>query len=38
MQAATDYTEEAARLARLVTSLSLTGTTPAVQESAAPAT
>jgi hypothetical protein len=35
MQAATDYTEEATRLARLVTSLSLTGTTPAVQEAAA---
>lgn len=35
VQAATDYTEEAARLTRLVTSLSLTGTTPAVQESAA---
>jgi len=34
-QATTDYTEEAARLARLVTSLSLTGTTPEVQESAA---
>lgn len=35
VQAASDYTEEATRLARLVTSLSLTGTTPAVQESAA---
>jgi phasin protein len=34
-QAATDYTQEATRLARLFTSLSLTGTTPAVQESAA---
>ena len=34
-QAATDYTQEAARLAQLVTTLSLTGTTPDVQESAA---
>jgi hypothetical protein len=34
LQAATDYTQEATRLARLVTSLSLTGTTPAVQEAA----
>ncbi len=34
VQAASDYTEEATRLARLVTSLSLTGTTPAVQEAA----
>ena len=32
LQAATDYTEEATRLARLFTTLSLTGTTPAVQE------
>jgi hypothetical protein len=32
LQAATDYTREAARLARLLTTLSLTGTTPAVQE------
>jgi hypothetical protein len=35
VQAATDYTEEATRLARLLSSLSLTGATPAVQESAA---
>lgn len=35
LQAATDYTQEATRLSRLFTSLSLTGTTPAVQESAA---
>jgi hypothetical protein len=34
VQAANDYTEEATRLARLVTSLSLTGTTPAVHETA----
>jgi len=34
LRAATDYTEEATRLARLFTSLSLTGTTPAVQEAA----
>jgi hypothetical protein len=34
VQAATDYTEEATRLARLATSLSLTGTTPEVQEAA----
>ena len=34
MQAATDYTEEASRLARLVTSVSLTGTTPEVQDAA----
>jgi hypothetical protein len=34
LQAANDYTQEATRLARLVTSLSLTGTTPAVQEAA----
>ena len=34
-QAATDYMQEATRLSRLVTSLSLTGTTPAVHESAA---
>jgi len=34
VQAATDYTEEATRLARLVTSLSLTGTTPTVHETA----
>ena len=33
-QAANDYTEEATRLARLVTSLSLTGTTPDVQKAA----
>jgi hypothetical protein len=32
LQAVTDYTREAARLTRLLTSLSLTGTTPAVQE------
>jgi hypothetical protein len=35
LQAATDYSREATRLARLVTTLSLTGTTPAVQSSAA---
>ena len=34
LQAATDYTQEAARLTRLVTALSLTGTTPAVQDAA----
>ncbi len=34
VQAANDYTEEATRLAQLVTSLSLTGTTPAVHETA----
>jgi hypothetical protein len=34
LQAATDYTREATRLAQLATSLSLTGTTPAVQETA----
>jgi signal-transduction protein with cAMP-binding, CBS, and nucleotidyltransferase domain len=34
-QAATDYTEEATRLTRLMTTLSLTGTTPDVQETAA---
>ena len=34
VQAATDYTEEASRLARLVTSISLTGTTPDVQDAA----
>ena len=34
VQAATDYTEEASRLARLATSLSLTGTTPAVHQTA----
>jgi hypothetical protein len=32
--AATDYTREATRLTRLLTSLSLTGTTPDVQETA----
>lgn len=35
LQAATDYTREVTRVARLVTTLSLTGTTPAVQSSAA---
>ena len=35
LQATTDYAQEAPRLTRLFTSLSLTGTTPAVQESAA---
>lgn len=35
VQAATDYTQEATRLTRLFTTLSLTGTTPAVQESTA---
>lgn len=34
-QAASDYTQEATRLTRLITSLSLTGTTPAVHDSAA---
>ena len=34
LQAATDYTQEAVRLARLLTTLSLTGTTPAVQDAA----
>lgn len=34
-KAATDYAEEANRLARLVATLSLTGTTPAVQDTAA---
>jgi hypothetical protein len=34
VQAATDYTEEATRLARLVTSISLIGTTPDVQDAA----
>ena len=34
MQAATDYTREATRLARFATALTLTGTTPAVQETA----
>ncbi|WP_422002738.1 phasin family protein [Reyranella sp.] len=33
-QAAQDYTREATRIARLATSLSLTGTTPSVQASA----
>ena len=35
LRAATDYTREATRVARLVTTLSLTGTTPAVQSAAA---
>lgn len=35
LQATTDYAQEATRLTRLFTTLSLTGTTPAVQESAA---
>ena len=35
VQAASDYTQEATRLNRLFTSLSLTGATPAVLESAA---
>jgi len=35
VRAATDYAQETARLAQLATSLSLTGTTPDVQESAA---
>ena len=34
LQAAGDYTEEATRVARLVTSVSLTGTTPEVQDAA----
>ena len=34
LQAASDYTEEATRIARLVTSVSLTGTTPEVQDAA----
>jgi hypothetical protein len=34
LQAATDYAREATRLARLLTTISLTGTTPAVQEAA----
>lgn len=34
LQAASDYTQEATRIARLVTSLSLTGTTPQVQSTA----
>ena len=34
LQAATDYTQEAVRLTRLLTVLSLTGTTPAVQDAA----
>ena len=34
LQAATDYTQEAVRLTRLLTTLSLTGTTPAVQDAA----
>jgi hypothetical protein len=34
LQAASDYTEEAKRIARLVTSVSLTGTTPEVQDAA----
>ncbi len=34
LQAANDYSDEAARLAQLATSLSLTGTTPAVHETA----
>jgi hypothetical protein len=34
-QAATDYTQEATRLAQLLTTLSLTGTTPEVQKCAA---
>ncbi len=33
LQAATDYTEEATRLTRLLTTLSLTGTTPDVPQS-----
>lgn len=35
LQAATDYTQEAARLTRLFTTLSMTGTTPEVQRVAA---
>jgi hypothetical protein len=34
LQAATDYAQEAVRLTRLLTTLSLTGTTPAVQDAA----
>jgi hypothetical protein len=34
LQAAADYTREAARLAHLFSTFSLTGTTPAVQETA----
>jgi hypothetical protein len=34
LNAATDYAEEARRIQQLATTLSLTGTTPAVQESA----
>ena len=34
LQAATDYTREARRLTQLFTTLSLTGTTPAVQDAA----
>jgi hypothetical protein len=34
VQAATDYVREAARFMRLITTLSLTGTTPAVQGTA----
>lgn len=34
LQAATDYTEEATRIARLITSVGLTGTTPEVQDAA----
>ncbi|MDP1752081.1 MAG: hypothetical protein Q8L22_21745 [Reyranella sp.] len=34
VKAAADYAEEARRMQQLVTTLSLTGTTPAVQESA----
>ncbi len=34
LQAATDYAREAARLTHLLTCLSLTGTTPAAQETA----
>ena len=34
LQAATDYTEEVTRLTQLFTTLSLTGTTPEVQQSA----
>lgn len=34
LQAATDYTQEASRLTHLLATLSMTGTTPAVQETA----
>jgi len=34
LRAATDYTREATRLAKFLTTVSLTGTTPAVQEAA----